>query len=202
MQNYSKDERTEICDDGVVRRVLAGDANAYEALLVKYTRHVWGVVCRHVPSDHVEEVAHDVFVRAYGSLGSFTLGRSFRAWLTTVAVRTCYDFWRREMRCKETPISSLAPGGDLPSTEWMDAVLSADSHRRFDAEETRKTAEEVLSLALGVLSARERMVMELYYLEGYSTREVALFLNMSMANVKINAFRSRRKLKQILEKMT
>lgn len=202
MENYPKDEMPDTCDDDVVRRVLSGDVNAYEALLVKYTPHVGRVVGRHVPFDQAEEVAHDVFVRAYGSLGSFTLGRSFRAWLTTVAVRTCYDFWRREMRCKETPVSSLVPGGDLPSAEWMDAVLSADSHRRFHADETRKTAEEVLSFALGALSARERMIMELYYLEGYSTREVALFLNMSMANVKINAFRSRRKLRLVLEKIT
>ncbi len=200
MQKIEIERASDVADGSVVRRVLRGDVNAYEELLVKYSDVVEKVVRRHVPPGQVGEVAHEVFVSAYGSLETFMVGRSFRNWLITIAVRGCYEFWRREARWRERPVSSYTHQGEAPSAEWMEGLLSEGAHGEFHAEETRQMAIEALGWALGVLSPQERMVLELYYLEGYSTRQVASFLKMSQANVKVKAYRSRKKLKRILEK--
>ena len=60
-------------------------------------------------------------------------------------------------------------------------------------------ATEILAWALGKLPAEERMVLELYYLEGYSVREVGKLMGISRANVKVKTFRSRKKLRGIIE---
>ena len=186
-------------DSEVIRRILNGDVNAYELLLKKYSSHVGRVVSRHVGADAVEEVAHDVFVRAFRSLHTFVLGRSFRNWLSTVAVRTCVEYWRREKRWRETPVSSLPFKGEATGAEWLEFLTADDARRGFVAEETRKMATEILAWALGKLSAEERMVLELYYLEGYSVREVGKLMGISRANVKVKTFRSRKKLRRIIE---
>ncbi len=82
-------------DKTVVAQVLAGDANAFEHLFEKYRGHVTAIVQRHVPYDRVEENVQDAFVRAFESLAGWKAAENFRQWLATIAVRTCYDFWRR-----------------------------------------------------------------------------------------------------------
>ncbi len=61
--------------------------------------------------------------------------------------------------------------------------------------------QEVLEWALGKLSAEDRMVLELVYLEGLSCKEAAKQLGWTLANVKVRSFRSRNKLKKLLLKL-
>ena len=65
--------------------------------------------------------------------------------------------------------------------------------------ESRKEAGELLDWALSRLSAENRMVLELLYLEGLSVKEAADLLGWSVANVKVRAFRSRRILEKLLK---
>ncbi len=81
-------------DVEIVRQVVDGDVNAFELLLNRHRDHVLKIVKKHVPYEQIEETAHDVFVRAYQSLPTFKNKSHFRHWLSSIAVRTCYDFWR------------------------------------------------------------------------------------------------------------
>ena len=82
----------------IIRRVLHGEVDRFAELIARYQQHVTRITNRHVPPDRVAEVAHDVFVRAYTSLSSFSRQIPFEHWLSGVAVRTCYDFWRARRR--------------------------------------------------------------------------------------------------------
>ena len=101
------DDATSQKDFEIARQVVDGDVNAFESLLVKYKDPVSAMVSKHIPHSQVEEVAHDVFVKAYQSLPSFKYKSSFKQWLSAIGIRTCYDFWRREYRSRELPLSSL-----------------------------------------------------------------------------------------------
>ena len=61
-------DRSKPSDDEIIRRILDGDVNAFEQLLVKYQKQVLKIVRKHIPYDQIEETAQDVFVRAYQSL--------------------------------------------------------------------------------------------------------------------------------------
>ena len=102
------DDKTVHPDDSViVAQVLRGDVNAFESLLVRHKALVLKIVSKHVPHQEVEETAQDVFVRAFQSLSSFEGRAGFDRWLSSIAVRTCYDYWRRAYRSREVPLTML-----------------------------------------------------------------------------------------------
>lgn len=181
-------------DREIIQRIIDGDADAFAQILARYKDHVMGIVSRHVPYDQVEETAHDAFIRAYQSLATFRGENNFRPWIASIAVRTCYDFWRERYRSKEVAMSSLTE----QHQEWLENVISDQSDETFSTYGSRAEAREVLDWVLAKLSAEDRMVLELVYLEGLSVREAAEILGWTVANVKVRSFRSRKKLQKLL----
>jgi RNA polymerase sigma-70 factor (ECF subfamily) len=182
-------------DFEIVRRVVEGDVNAFEQLLLKYKHYVFKIVNKHIPYDQVEETAHDVFVKAYQSLPGFKGKSGFKQWLAKIAVRTCYDFWRKAYRSRELPMSSLT----IEQHHRMEKRISDKSDQFHSQEAAKNEAEAMLKYALDKLSPEDRMVIELVYLEGLSGKEAAELLGWSLANVKVRLFRSRKKLQKLLE---
>jgi RNA polymerase sigma-70 factor (ECF subfamily) len=184
-------------DAEVIYRVLSGNVNAFERLLKKYEYHVVRIVNKHIPFDKVEEVAQEVFVRVYQSLPNFRRDDSFKQWLSTIAIRTCYDFWRKHYRYREIPVSSLSERHQV----WLEEAMATRSTQSFDERDAQKEAREILDWALDRLSPEDRMVLELVYLEGYSVKEAAELLGWSAVNVKVRSFRARKKLYKLIKDM-
>ena len=185
-------------DLDIIRQILDGKVNAFELLLERYQAHVVKIVKKHIPYDQVEEVAHEVFIRAYQSLPTFKNTSDFKHWLSSIAVRTCYDFWRKQYRARELPLSSLPE----KQQHWLEAAVSMEAHQAFSEAEDLQKMRELLDRALAQLSPADRMVIELVYLEGYSGKEAAKLLGWSVANVKVRSFRARKKLENVLLKKT
>lgn len=184
-------------DGEIVRQVIEGDVNAFEYLLERYSALILGIVMRHIPRNRAEEVAHDVFVRAYQSLPTYKYKSDFKHWLSKIAVRTCYDYWRKEYRSREHPFSDLTED----QQRWVDRATSAQSNQLQETECAKKEAREVLDSAMSRLSAEDRMVLELVHIEERPVKEAADLLGWSVAKVKVRAFRSRKKLRKIIEKL-
>ncbi len=177
----------------IVRLVLRGEIDRFAELIARYQQHVARITNRHVPPDRVAEVAHDVFVRAYTSLPNFSGRTPFEHWLSGIAVRTCYDFWRARRR-EELPVSALT----TEHQAWMDHVLAAESDDQFREQTRKREAAELLHWALGQLSAENRLVITLVHLDGYSIRDAARLLGWSLVNVKVRAHRARHMLRKLL----
>ena len=182
-------------DADIVRQVLGGDVNAFESLLARHKVLVLKIVTRHVPRQDVEETAQEAFVRAYLSLPTFAGRSDFSQWLSSIAVRTCYDFWRKAYRSREIPMSAVTD----KHRDWLESVLSGESEASLREDTSRSEAKALLEYALASLSAEDRMVLELIYLEGRSVKEAAGLLGWTTANVKVRSFRSRRKLEKLLK---
>jgi RNA polymerase sigma-70 factor (ECF subfamily) len=181
-------------DSEIVRRILQGEANAFEILLGRYKGYALRMIKRRVPAKDVEDVAQEVFIKAYQSLPGFDPESHFKKWLSTIAARTCCDYWRKGYQKRESPMSVLSER----HAEWIEAVISAKSVLAADKMAARKEAKELLDWALGQLSAENRMVVEMVYLEEMTEREAAELLGWSIANVKIRAFRARARLRKLL----
>jgi len=184
----------DISDDAaIIHDILMGRVNSFELLLDRYQDHVSKIVRSHVPWDDAPEVAHETFVRAFQSLGGFRGIRPFKHWLAKIAVRCCHDFWRSYYQ-KERQV------GGLPDDcqAWVDEVLA---DRSPEEATERMEARDLLQWALGQLSPDDRMVLTLTYLNEYSGTEAADLLGWSLARVKIQSYRARRKLRTILAKI-
>jgi RNA polymerase sigma-70 factor (ECF subfamily) len=181
-------------DRDIVQRVLAGEVEAFAPLMERYQNYVLAIVHRHVPPDQVEELSQEVFIKAFQSLAGWRRAGHFRAWLSVIAVRTCYDYWRKHYRSREVPMSALSDA----HREWLDRVLTDASETSWQEMTRRREAREILDWALDQLSAADRMVLELVHLEGQSVKAAARQLGWTVANVKVRAFRARRKINKLL----
>jgi RNA polymerase sigma-70 factor (ECF subfamily) len=184
-------------DDAVVAQVLEGRTDAFETLVLRYEGYVFGLVKKHVPPADVEDTAQEAFIRAYKSLSTYRgRGGGFKSWLASITVRTCYDYWRRAYRSKERPVSYLTEN----SEKWLESVLAESSVTALEERGAADEARELLEAGLARLSAEDRMVLDLVYLEEHSGKEAAELLGWSTANVKVRCFRARRKLEAFLLK--
>lgn len=184
-------------DEQVIEEVRNGNVDAFATLVDKYEGRVFMIVRAHIPNDAVEDVAQDVFVRAYQALASFAGKSPFEHWLAGIATRTCYDYWRKKYRNREHLASSSTP----EQTEWMEQVLATESRSRYDELTRREEAVELLQRALGSLPAADRSVLTLVHIQGHSVREAAALLGFSVINVKVRLHRARRKLRQSVEEL-
>ncbi|MBI5590013.1 MAG: RNA polymerase sigma factor [Deltaproteobacteria bacterium] len=194
MSNSPLHQGDEPQDCEIISRVLGGDANAFETLVHRYSRLVFGIVGKHIPRNYVDEVAQDAFVEGFRSLRSFSQTGPFGHWMAKIAVRCCYDFWRKRHRKKEVSLSDLSQGAQ----DWMDDLLAVQSSETFKREAAASEAIEILNHALGLLSAEDRMVVALVHLEGLPVKEAAVLLGWSTTAVKVRAHRSRKKLHRII----
>ena len=188
-------DRESVAD--IVRRVQGGDVEAYALIVTSLSERVVREVARRVPGPQVREVTQEVFVRAYRALPSYSHRGMFEAWMARIARRTCQDFWRKRYR------SRLRFEADL--TEAQKACL-----HQAAAEPPDRPAEEgawldaaagLLEKALGLLTPDDRAVITLLELEDRSVRETAMELGCSGPAAKVRAYRARKRLKRILERM-
>lgn len=187
----------EASDAEILEQVRAGNVDAFERIIARHEQRVFAIVCNHVPAADVEAVAHDVFLRAFRSLHTYSARSPFEHWLSRVALRACCDYWRGEKRRREAPATTLAP----EAAAWLEQAGQAQSREAFAREGARREAVELLERALARIAPEDRMVLVMTQVEGYSVKEAAQRLGWSVARAKVHAFRSRHALRKIIERM-
>ncbi len=187
----------DLVDSQIIRQVLDGNVDAFEILLKRYQPQVFKIVSGHVPREMVPEVASEVFVRAYLSLPGYRARSTFGSWLAGIAVRCCHDYWRRQYRSRETTVSAFSED----HSSWLNRMLSERSDEEFNRVQLRKEAQELLDWALRGLSADDRMVINLVYLEGLSIKEASQLLGWKAIKVKVRSYRAKARLRQRLERL-
>lgn len=182
----SMSEFAEPSDEELVAATLRGDEGAFTDLIARHKRRVFGTAARFARDAHqLDDIAQEVFVRAFRNLGKFRHAAPFEHWLARITVSACYDFLRKERRQRaqlsldEFPI-------DLADVR-ADAALSAGRAR------------EILEWALTHLEPEERLIITLSEIEEQSVRDIAALTGWSEAKVKVRAFRARQSLKKVLQ---
>jgi RNA polymerase sigma-70 factor, ECF subfamily len=124
-------------------------------------------------------------------LGGFKGKGTFSNWLSKIAVRCCYDFWRSYYRKKKFLFSQFPDDCQV----WLEDLMS---DQLMEKERDRLEALNLLDWAFGQLSASERMILTLTYLNDCSIAEAASLMGWSLFRIKIQSYRARRKLRRIL----
>ena len=167
-----------------VRLSRRGDSDAYTRLIKQHQPYVSQILWRFSRDRLVhEELVQDVFVEAYMSLGSYRQKAPFGHWLSRIATRVGYRYWKQMARRGETESFSLAEWDQLPdeSPEDMDPGRAA----------------ELLHRLLARLSPRDRLVLTLRYLEGCDVAETARRTGWTKSMVKVQTMRARKRLEKL-----
>jgi RNA polymerase sigma-70 factor, ECF subfamily len=156
-----------------MRAVAAGDASAVAELYDRHARAVFGMAMALLrDAGLAQDVTQEVFVRLWTRAHTFDAQRGTAAgWLVSVARNLSLDELRRQRRHSQR-------------TDRLTREMSLDSHDATDLfREAGWESEEVLD-ALAELSSRQREVVELVYLRGYTLAEIAQRLDVAVGTVK------------------
>ena len=181
-----------------VERTLAGDRDAFRALVERHSRNVYRLAYRMTGNQHdAEEVVQEAFVRAYQKLSQFAARANFGTWVYRIAANYAID--RMRQRKSEDANRALPPRATEDGLE-MDLMSSvpdsAPSPERL-AQSGQLAAQ--MRLALRDLTPAERTAFVMRHWGGSGIEEIAEALKSSTSAAKNTVFRSVQKLRKALE---
>ena len=179
-------------DREAVRRVQAGETEAFEVLVEKYKRKTFPLAYS-VLRDQEEslDVAQEAFVKAFRSLPKFKGDSAFYTWLFRITMNLALDHKRqRATRAKALGAEDVSP------EEWERTAVSTDRDPEDEAAGTQRRAR--ITRALESLSENHRTIIILSDIEGLPYRDIAEVLGIPMGTVMSRLHNARKRLRQAL----
>ena len=166
-------------DEALVRASQQGHRDAFGQLYQRYARMVHGILLAKVPALEVEDLVHEVFLRALPRLHGLREASRFGAWLAAIARNMAKDYYRRPQ--------TLIERSDDPAAAEASAAPSEQAQAR--------EAAEILETIRGLPEAyRETLILRL--VEGLTGPEIAAKTGLSHGSVSVNLNRGMRQLRK------
>ena len=173
----------------IVRKVLGGDANAFETLVLEYEKNVYNIALRMTGnSEDAADMTQEAFIKAYNSLQSFRGDSKFSVWLYRIVSNVCLDFLRSKNR---RPTVSLSVEDDDGEDAQPDV---ADESQSPELLLDRKLTRDSVRRGLDSLPPDYRQILLLREIQGLSYDEIAQALSLEVGTVKSRIFRARKRL--------
>lgn len=173
----------------LVQRAREGQSPAVSELINRYKGMVYTIAHNILKNrEEAEEVAQDVFVKAFTKLHLFRMDSSFSSWLYRIAYNTAISRTREQKRAQEYQQEVVA-------TESFEQQASAFGQLEQD---DRK---RYLQKAMDKLDGDESMLLMLFYYDGKSLDEISQITGYTDSNAKVKLYRARKKLHEELQKI-
>jgi RNA polymerase sigma-70 factor, ECF subfamily len=180
-------------DAELVASALRGSEEAFRDLVLRFERPVYALILRMVhDAETAEDLAQEVFVKAYRHLASYDPRRKFASWLFKVAHNSTIDHLRRAQLDTVPLAAEQEEGGGLL------AVLADTSAESPEAAAERRGMARALERAIGRLRPEYREAVVLRYVEGLAYQEICEVLGLPVGTVKTNLHRARKELAEAM----
>ena len=178
---------TDDLDHDLALRAVQGEAEAFDALVVRYSPVVYRIV-RRMASDaaEAEAITQEAFLRAWERLARYKTGLPFRPWLVQIAVNVARDALK-----KSRPLDFA----DLPEEETLGIAANerGPEERMEDSEALSQLAQ-----AVQALPTPQRMLIALRYEAELSYVDIARSLDLPLNTVRTRLHRAKAKLRELM----
>ncbi len=183
-----------------VRLCVAGDAQAWQALVVSQHRRIYSICYRFTGSaTDAEDLTQDVFFKLYRNLASFdALKGSFQTWISTLTRNLLVDHFRRTRLDRATDSIHASSNGDEDGPTMEDRLT--DQRPSQEQHVAGLELRERVQVALKQLSPELREAVILRDLEDMDYKEIAQVLNIPEGTVKSRISRGRGELARLLQR--
>lgn len=183
-------------DAALVERALQQDLAAFEQLVNKYQRKIVGFALRMLnDADEADDVAQEVFVKAWRSLESFRGASSFSTWLYRITTNLCIDRARKRKRSPQQAFSLDEAGGEDEDSEQREiADLSQEPTLLAEREELRLQVRATIA----AMPEKMRTVLVMFDMQGIPYEDIARSLQIPVGTVKSRLFHARAELERRL----
>jgi len=177
-------------DTELVERAQKRDWSAFEQIVERYKKRVYGLALRILgrPAD-AEDVVQQTFITVLEHLASLRDGDNLPKWILRVAANHALRILRYRRTHPAYPLQTSDKDDEwstVPHPEYI-------APWRYDPQDIVQRAEirELISKALEELDEKYRLVFALRDIEGFSTRETAEMLGITETNAKVRLLRAR-----------
>ena len=183
-------------DQELVVRIRGGSAEAFGFLVRRYERPIHGLVRRMVRDPVLaEDIAQEIFLKAYNNLERYDPHRPFKSWLFKIAHNATIDHLRRK-RLPTVPLEAQGREGD-ESWEVLPAPAADQPHQVLE----RRNILSGLDRALSRMPDQYREILLLRFQQGLAYHEIADVTGQKMGTVKIQLHRARKRLSDELREL-
>ena len=167
----------------LVNDAMNGDVNAYSILVQKYSNAAYATAMSMIKDTHIaQDLAQEALVKAWFNLSKITNAEKFGSWLYTITRRICLDWMKKEKKAER--IDSIP--------ELFDETNNVETV--FNHQYIRLTVWD----AINQLDESKRIVIILYFISGFTTKEISEYLNITVSAVESRIRRGKEKLKKEL----
>jgi RNA polymerase sigma-70 factor, ECF subfamily len=181
----------------VIKRVQGGDQEEFGLLVERHQRRVFSIIYHLVRRrDEVEDIAQEIFFKAFQAIRSYNFESSFATWLSRVAVNHCYDYLRKVRSSRVHYFWEVAEEARLQ----LEARAERMSGEDLNPEE-QSALKDMTEKLLDRAPADDRVVLVLKEMEELSVEEIAEILNLNVSTVKVRLHRARKRMLEDVKKL-
>jgi len=182
-------------DAELVARTQAGDPEAFDELVVRYSPRLYGLVY-HMTSNHEDtnDLLQDVFAKAFRSIKGFQGKSSFYTWMHSIAVNMSINFLKKRGRRLTMSLDDV-DAGVQNDAEFIEATTGSDPSHAANLSELQQRLNE----AMQKLSHEHRAVVTMFDIQGMPHAEIAKILGISEGTIRSRLFYAHRQLQNYLE---
>ena len=176
----------------VIRRILGGEKELYEILVKRNNQKLYRIVRSYLKDDaEIEDIMQDTYIKAFTKLNLFQMHSQFSTWLIRIGINESLARLREKGRVYDL---------NAPLDHLSNTILEIPDSRQLNPQEKmiHSEAKQLLENAIDSLDIKYKTVYVMKELEEMSLKEIAIALDLSVANVKVRLHRSKDMLKEKL----
>lgn len=182
----------------LAKRSCAQDESAFAEIVRRYSPRVFSFASRFFRQRSlVEEAAQEVFLKAFLQLKNYEGRGSLEGWLTRITTTTCLNLLRNARHKRELIVSDL----NESEVNWLENRAAFAAAEKHSSDEEKAASAELVNRVLDALPPDDRLVLILMECDGASIKEIAEITGWSESKTKVQAFRARRRMREIVEKL-
>lgn len=188
-------ETLETPENELVARTQAGDARAFDELIVRFSPRLYGLVYNMTSShEDTNDLLQEIFAKAYRSIKSFQGKSAFYTWMHSIAVNMTLNFLKKRGRNRTMSLDDV-DNGILNDPDFIEATSNGDPSREANLGELQKKLNE----SMMKLSHEHRAVVTMFDIQGMPHAEIAKILKISEGTVRSRLFYAHRQLQNHLQ---
>lgn len=182
-------------DRKLVKKVLEGNSNAFEAIVVNTKGLVVQIIYKMIKNqEDREDLAQEVYLKVYDKIESFKFNSKLSTWIGTITYNTCLNFLEK----KKISILNIVDEDGSESWDLIDKKVLDNSNSQVESYLFRKEKNQIITSEIENLPPLYKTLITLYHNQELSYKEIGEITNLPEGTLKNYLYRARKQLKNNL----
>ena len=182
-------------DRKLVSKVLEGNSDAFKTIIVNTQGLVIQIIYKMIKNqEDRDDLAQEVFLKAYNKLGSFRFNSKLSTWIGTITYHTCLNFLEK----KKILILNIVDEDGSESWDLIDNKVLGHSNSEVESYLFRKDKHQIIASEIENLPPLYKTLITLYHNQELSYKEIGEITSLPEGTLKNYLYRARKQLKNNL----